>query len=54
MTEVMSIGKKIVEQYLDLKKVYDKVIEDNPEFREIVIMSINFYFQVLNFEIEAI
>ncbi len=43
VVEVMEIGKSIVENYLVIKRLYELVIKENAEHREIVIMSINFY-----------
>ena len=50
--EVMEIGKTIVDNYLVAKRLYEVVIEQNSEHRELIILSISFYQEVLNFEVE--
>jgi len=50
--EVTEIGKTIVDNYLVAKRLYEIVIEQNSEHRELIILSISFYQEVLNFEVE--
>eukprot|EP00347_Sterkiella_histriomuscorum_P010786 403374925 len=54
MRQIIQIGKRIVDNFLVIKKLYEIVIEEKPDFREIVVLSIQFNANVLNFEIEAI
>jgi hypothetical protein len=40
MLEVIDVGKKIVEYYLRLKEVYEVIINEKPDHRELLVLSI--------------
>ncbi|CDW85118.1 pas domain s-box family protein [Stylonychia lemnae] len=54
MRKIINVGKLIVDNFLMLKEIYECILEEKPDYREIVILGIQFNQCVLNFEIEAI
>lgn len=42
IAELMEIGNKIVENYLDVKYLYESIILDKPDHKEVVLINIHF------------
>ena len=54
MIELIELGRKIVDTYLKVKDIYDNIIMEKPDHREVIMYNIQFNQKVMNFEIEAI
>lgn len=51
---MITLGKDIVSNYLRVKDVYENLIDQKPDFKELLYLSISFNQNVLNFEVEAL
>ena len=54
MRELIELGNKIVDDYLKIKKIYDNILKEKPDHRELIMLSLQFNQKVMNFESEAI
>ncbi|CDW85117.1 pas domain s-box family protein [Stylonychia lemnae] len=50
---LLHLGQKIVDSYLQTKKLYDSIYVMKPDFKEVVQLHMNFNIDVMNFEIEG-
>ncbi|CDW71958.1 UNKNOWN [Stylonychia lemnae] len=53
LSELMTIGNRIVLSYIDQKECYDSLIKKKPDFSEVAILNYQFCYNVMNFELEA-
>lgn len=53
INELLNIGIKIVENYMEVHILQEKLFELKPDFMELVKLNINFYQSVMQFESEG-
>ena len=54
MTEMIELGNKIVDNYMLIKHIYDSILKERPDYKELILLSIQFNSKVMNFESEAL
>ena len=54
MGEIIELGNRVVDTYLKIKNIYDTILKEKPDHRELIMLSIQFNQKVMNFESEAI
>lgn len=42
MLEMIELGKNIVDTYLTIKDIYDKILTEKPDHREVIMLNISF------------
>lgn len=47
------MGERIVDNYMQVKDIFDQIIAQKPDFKEVVSYHIQFNSNVMNFEMEA-
>ena len=54
MLEMIDTGKNIVDTYLNIKEIYDKILVEKPDHREAIMLNISFNQNIMNFELEVV
>lgn len=54
ITDQIEVGVKIVDNYLEVKSLYESIAKQRPNHKEAVLLSIHFNQDVMNFELEAL